>query len=104
MPGRRHFFLLAVGLWLATVPASAQPPGRERLEALARTDLVKSFDLLHDLLSIPNDAQVGPTHLKPNVAWMSEAFEARGFTIREPGGRIRWADGACLLADRRTAG
>jgi acetylornithine deacetylase/succinyl-diaminopimelate desuccinylase-like protein len=83
-------------LWLATVPASAQPPGREQLEVLARTDLVESFDLLQDLLSIPNDAQVGPSHLRPNVAWMSEAFEARGFTTRE----LETAGFPLLLAER----
>jgi acetylornithine deacetylase/succinyl-diaminopimelate desuccinylase-like protein len=98
VPGRRQLFCLAAGLWLTAAVAvnGAESPGREELESLARTDLVESFDLLHELLSIPNDARVGESHLRPNVDWMAAAFEARGFTTRE----LETAGFPLLLAER----
>ncbi len=80
------FFCLAVGLSFAQpagVAGAGELPRQARLEELSRAELVESFELLRDLLSIPNDAQFGASHLGPNLAWMVEALESRGFAARE---------------------
>jgi acetylornithine deacetylase/succinyl-diaminopimelate desuccinylase-like protein len=97
--GRERLIHLVAGLSVAMVVAvggAEEAPDRQRLEALARTEVVESFDLLHELLSIPNDAQLGEPHLRPNLAWMTEAFEARGFATRE----LETAGFPLLLAER----
>lgn len=63
---------------LATAASAQQAPNGAAIEALTEKHLRGSFPLLKDLLSIPSDAHF-PEHVDANVAWMTEAFDARGF-------------------------
>jgi len=93
---------LFVGLLFAgltPIADAGELPGRDRLEALARSEVAESFDLLHRLLSIPNDARLGAAPLRPNLTWMAEAFEDRAFTTRE----LETAGFPLLLAERAGA-
>lgn len=61
--------------------------------------MAASFDLLRDLLSLPNDAHYPERHLRANLEWMEAAFEERGFATRQ----LQTAGFPLLLAERRTA-
>ncbi|MEM1126408.1 MAG: M20/M25/M40 family metallo-hydrolase [Bacteroidota bacterium] len=73
--------LLAGALLLAPRPTCAQPD-QERLSTLAHQAAADSYDLLYEVLSIPNDAN-DPAQVDANIAWTAEAFATRGFLVRE---------------------
>ncbi len=84
---------VGIGLLTASIaPAAAsaqqaQPLQGPRLEELAQRYTSRSFPLLHELLSIPNDAHFAE-HVQQNLDWMRRAFEARRFqsTLLPTGG------------------
>ena len=73
---------LWVCLLLIPTLASAQPLDRAGLEAITQRYAPDSYAMLHDLLSIPNDAHF-PDQLQRNLAWVREAFAERAFTVSE---------------------
>jgi acetylornithine deacetylase/succinyl-diaminopimelate desuccinylase-like protein len=90
--------LLAGVAALTSSPAvgSAPPPDGARLEALAAAAAGRSWELLRELLAIPNDAHFPQEHLRPNLAYVREAFEARSFEVVE----LETAGFPLLLAER----
>ncbi|MBO6506725.1 MAG: M20/M25/M40 family metallo-hydrolase [Kordiimonadaceae bacterium] len=75
---KKLFLCAGVIASLATAVTAQQAPNGATIEALTEKHLRGSFPLLKDLLSIPSDAHF-PDHVAANVAWMTEAFDARGF-------------------------
>jgi len=66
------------------------------LDKLSNTYAKKSFPLLKELLSIPNDAFY-PEAIERNVIWCETAFAQRGFSTQ----RIETATVPLLLAERK---
>jgi acetylornithine deacetylase/succinyl-diaminopimelate desuccinylase-like protein len=89
--------VLALVLW-ATAPGFAQEISGADLQSLMQEHVVGSFDLLHELLSIPNDAHF-PDHVRQNVEWVDAAFRKRGFTTK----KLPTGGPPLLLAERRVA-
>jgi acetylornithine deacetylase/succinyl-diaminopimelate desuccinylase-like protein len=80
-------------------PASGQELGAGRLEEIAGRYAASSWDMLHELLSIPNDAHF-PELIAANRDWVDRAFRSRGFYTR-----ILPTTGLpLLLAERTVAG
>ena len=92
-----HIYLTCVTLFLFSLPAFAQPDSEE-LQRQTQKFRNGSFQLFHELLSIPNDAHY-PDHIEQNVEWMTDAFRKRSFTttLLETGGP------PLLLAERSVA-
>ena len=67
----------------------------QELDELSNTAALESFDMLHELLSIPNDAFY-PQHIEKNVTWCETAFGNRGFSTT----RIDTETVPLLLAER----
>ncbi len=67
-----------------------------KLDELSDTYAKKSFPILKELLSIPNDAFY-PEAIEPNVAWCETAFGQRGFNTK----RIETSTVPLLLAERK---
>ena len=67
-----------------------------KLNALAKKYGVQSFDLLHEFLSIPNDAHF-PDHIQKNMQWVEAAFQKRNFEISV----LPTGGPPLLLAERR---
>ena len=67
---------------LSTTLVQAQPIDRGRLEAMTQSGAQAGYQLFYDLLSMPNDAH-HYEDLQKNLAWMRDAFEARGFGVSE---------------------
>ncbi|MCG8604602.1 M20/M25/M40 family metallo-hydrolase [bacterium] len=88
----------ALALVLCAAPSQSQKMDRTDLEVLTQKYVVGSFDLLRELLSIPNDAHF-PDHVRQNVKWMDAAFQKRGFTTE----RLPTDGPPLLLAERRVA-
>ena len=78
---------------------TGQAPDRARLEAMAQGYSKQSFEILRDILSIPNDAHF-PEHVRMNVEWIERAFEGRGFTTK----RIETGGPPLVLAERKAPG
>lgn len=72
--------------------AQKEPSG---LDGLSHRYAVRSFPLLKELLSIPNDAFY-PDDIEQNVAWCETQFGRRGFATK----RITTAGAPLLLAER----
>ena len=68
----------------------------EKLDALSREFSKKSFPMLKELLSIPNDAFY-PEEIEKNISWCENAFENRGFTLQ----RLTTETVPLLLAERQ---
>lgn len=66
------------------------------LDELSGSYALKSFPILKELLSIPNDAFY-PEFIENNVAWCERAFGQRGFSTR----RIETSTVPLLLAERK---
>ncbi|MGI9553162.1 MAG: M20/M25/M40 family metallo-hydrolase, partial [Aurantibacter sp.] len=66
------------------------------LDSLSEEFAQASFPMLHELLSIPNDAFY-PEDIEHNVEWCEAAFAYRGFSTK----RIETATVPLLLAERR---
>lgn len=67
-----------------------------KLDELSDTYAKKSFSILKELLSIPNDAFY-PESIEKNVAWCETAFTERGFSTK----RIETSTVPLLLAERK---
>lgn len=92
--------VVAAALGCGAVPARGAPPDDRRLDELVAGHDVAAYRLLLDLLSLPNDANQGERHLRPNLEFMRAAFERRRFEVSELA-----TDGfPLLLAERRAAG
>lgn len=78
------------------LPAVAFSQVNSVLDKLSRTHAKKSFPMLKELLSIPNDAFY-PEDIEKNVIWCESAFGARGFTTT----RINTETAPLLLAERK---
>lgn len=94
-PRLRPSLLSLWGILLLAAPLSAQVPDQEILDALTAQYVPASYELLYDLLHIPNDA-LYPSHVEPNVVWMEEAFQQRGFETT----RLATPTQPLLLAER----
>jgi acetylornithine deacetylase/succinyl-diaminopimelate desuccinylase-like protein len=68
----------------------------KNIDELSNKAAIESFDMLHELLSIPNDAFY-PEDIERNVKWCETAFEQRGFTTN----RIETTTVPLLLAARK---
>lgn len=86
----KHFILFLL-LPLCVVSQSTRD-----LDALVDRHAKKSFPLLKELLSIPNDAFYHDA-IEKNVAWCESAFEQRAFTTK----RIETSTVPLLLAERQ---
>jgi len=71
-----HRYLILLQLCLLGYSGVAQLPSDAILERHTRNSLQEFYDFL----SLPNDANI-PEQLEPNIQWVSNAFEQRGFTI-----------------------
>ena len=67
-----------------------------KLDELSSAYAKKSFPILKELLSIPNDAFY-PDDIEKNVVWCESEFDKRGFTNT----RINTKTAPLLLAERR---
>ena len=70
------FFTLCSNLILAQSIRTAT------MQELAYEYAHKSLGELHEFYSLPNDAYM-PAQLEPNIAWVDQAFQKRGFTIKK---------------------
>jgi acetylornithine deacetylase/succinyl-diaminopimelate desuccinylase-like protein len=77
-----------------SISVFSQKPSQ--LDELSASYAKKSFPMLKELLSIPNDAFY-PNDIEKNVAWCESAFAKRGFTHT----RIQTETAPLLLAERR---
>ena len=68
----------------------------QKLDALSRTHAQKSFPMLQELLSIPNDAFY-PEHIEKNIVWCENAFNERRFLTQ----RLPTETVPLLLAERK---
>lgn len=88
--------LVLINLYLQPGLPFAQKLDQKKLDALSNKYGLQSFNLLHECLSIPNDAHF-PDHVQKNVQWARAAFQKRGFEIS-----VLTTDGPpLLLAERR---
>lgn len=78
---------------------TGQAPDRARLEALTQKYSAQSYEILRDILSIPNDAHF-PEHVRMNVEWIERAFQGRGFATK----RIDTGGPPLVLAERKAPG
>ena len=78
------------------VPFFLSSQKNSQLDQLSNTYAKKSFPLLQELLSIPNDAFY-PDDIEKNVVWCESAFEKRGFVTK----RIATSTVPLLLAERK---
>jgi len=69
-------YLIILFLCGIAYSATAQLPSDAILERNTRNSLQEFYDFL----SLSNDANI-PEQLEPNIQWVSDAFEQRGFTI-----------------------
>ena len=96
-PSDRPFrLLISLLIILSCYTLHGQKLTEEKLDILAKTYSQKSFPMLKELLSIPNDA-VYPEDIEKNVKWCEEAFGARKFTTT----RIETSTVPLLLAERK---
>ncbi len=62
-----------------SINISAQQINQKRLTELSKKHTIKSFPILKDLLSIPNDAFY-PENIEKNILWCENEFQKRNFT------------------------
>lgn len=93
--------LLVLTLLMATGPArvDGQRFDAAEMDRWVEAELPATFDRYREFLRLPNDAR-NPGDLGPVLAWLEDAFQARGFTTR----RIETAGLPLLLAERPTTG
>lgn len=99
--GARLSGRLVVGsvLLFAATHLVAAPPESTQLDELVARQAVASYGLFRELLALPNDAHFPERHLRPNLAYMREAFERRGFEVVE----LETEGFPLLLAERSAA-
>ena len=68
---------------------------KTELDAISDKYTYQSFDLLRDILSIPNDAFY-PNWIEKNISWSEKAFSKRGFSTQ----RIKTEGAPLLLASK----
>ncbi|GAB5413552.1 MAG: M20/M25/M40 family metallo-hydrolase [Congregibacter sp.] len=90
---------LAAGFAMYPAAGHAQPLSAERIEAMASEAAEKTFPMLRELLSIPNDANY-PDDIAKNIDWTRDAFASRGFSVQE----IETPTVPLLLASRESLG
>jgi len=90
----KKFILLFCILFFAR-QIHAQKFNQEYLDELSATYTKRSFSLLKDLLSIPNDA-LYPHDIEKNIAWCEKAFQKRNFSTL----RLETETVPLLLAER----
>ena len=93
-----RFPLLVMGI-LISLTSSAQSLNPGQIDQLAEQYTQQSFDLLWDILSIPNDA-MREGHIEPNVLWTEKAFGQRGFKTT----RLETPTVPLVLAERKFEG
>ena len=97
--GNHHYdirsFLTSLILGLSALGFS-QPLERAALQELSKTYTLRSFPMLHELLSIPNDAHF-PEDIERNIKWCEKAFSTRNFTTK----RLDTKTVPLLLAERK---
>lgn len=86
-------------LFLSSFILNAQQLSSKKIEQLSKIYAIKSFDMFHELLSIPNDAN-HPKEIEQNVHWCEAAFKERGFNTQ----RIETSGAPLLLAERQHPG
>ncbi len=91
----KKFILLFCILFFAR-EIHAQKFNQEYLDELSAVHTKKSFSLLKDLLSIPNDA-LYPDDIEKNLAWCEKAFQKRNFSTL----RLETETVPLLLAERK---
>ena len=91
----KKFILLFCVLFFAR-EIHAQKLNQEYLDELSAEYAKKSFSLLKDLLSIPNDA-LYPDDIQKNIVWCEKAFQKRNFTTL----RLETETAPLLLAERK---
>jgi acetylornithine deacetylase/succinyl-diaminopimelate desuccinylase-like protein len=90
---------IVLALFIASTSFWAIGQTSESLNNLSSTYAKKSFPMLQELLSIPNDAFY-PEAIEKNVRWCEEAFGNRSFTTT----RIPTSTAPLLLAERKHPG
>lgn len=83
-------------LIFAFVPVILAGQQFQKLDELSRAYAQKSFPMLQELLSIPNDAFY-PEDIEKNISWCENTFKARGFTLK----RLPTETVPLLLAERK---
>ncbi|PQB04089.1 M20/M25/M40 family metallo-hydrolase [Aureitalea marina] len=91
-------FLLVTGI-LFSLTSAAQSLSPSQIEQLASQYALNSFELLKEVLSIPNDA-MQPGHIEPNVLWTEKVFSQRGFSTK----RLKTPTVPLVLAERNFEG
>ncbi|NND88425.1 MAG: M20/M25/M40 family metallo-hydrolase [Flavobacteriaceae bacterium] len=88
-------------MWLVLICSSISMVGQElspsQLNTLADTYTERSFPLLKEILSIPNDANF-PEDIERNIMWSEKEFQSRGFTTK----RITTPTVPLLLAEKKS--
>lgn len=94
---RPRWSIAAVLAALAVVPGAS--PGQldpDRIRGLVEGVAPTALNTFRDYLALPNDAR-SPEAMTPMIAWVREAFEARGFTVI----RLETEGLPLLVAERR---
>ncbi len=95
-PSSLFVFILGCSTLLNTLATFGQKLDQKQLEVAAGKYATRSFPLLKELLSIPNDAFY-PEDIEKNVQWCEKAFSKRGFATT----RIETKTVPLLLAERK---
>jgi acetylornithine deacetylase/succinyl-diaminopimelate desuccinylase-like protein len=98
-PRARGAVLLTVAIAAVPAQGAAQTGHAREVDRWVEARLPAAFELFRDLLRLPNDAH-RPADLEPVLAWVEEAFHARGFTSQ----RLETPGLPLLLAERRAPG
>jgi acetylornithine deacetylase/succinyl-diaminopimelate desuccinylase-like protein len=91
---RSRLAALAIVLLVATA-TRAEPPTVEDMRRAVTDNVDSALSLYRDFLALPNDA-LKPDDIETLVAWMEDAFAARGFRTQ----RIPTAGSPSLFAER----
>jgi len=83
-------------LFVLLLPLLLIGQSKKNLDELSAIYAKKSFPMLKELLSIPNDAFY-PEDIEKNVVWCENAFEKRGFSTQ----RLATKTAPLLLAERK---
>ncbi len=95
----RTYAAMLLCLCASSFSYAQKPLAQEQLEQLADKHARASFNMFHELLSLPNDANY-PEDIEKNIVWTEKAFEQRGFTTR----RLKTATLPLLLAEQAVKG
>ncbi|MFA5670033.1 MAG: M20/M25/M40 family metallo-hydrolase [Balneolaceae bacterium] len=91
---KKYFLIFCILLFVRGI--QAQELNQEYFDKLSATHAQKSFSLLKDLLSIPNDA-LFPDDIEKNIVWCENAFQKRNFSTL----RLETETVPLLLAERK---